>query len=199
MSSRRSMPDIDLKLEGVWMDARSKIRRMALVCAGALAIVPLTAAPATAQDLPIPTDPEALCDEAPDEAEALFGPICEQVADDNGENGDDNGAPIPTDPEELCALQDEAPEELGALFDALGVVIDEVCPPEEEPEEPEEDPADPEEPTDPVEPDDPGTTDDTDDTEPLPVTGGAAGLLGLGLLGAGMGLRRLRRLGGELG
>ena len=197
------MPDVDPYLEGAWMDARSKIRRMALVCAGALAIVPLTVAPAAAQLEPITDelDPEALCEEAPEEAEALFGPICEQVTDDNGENGDDNGAPIPTDPDELCALQDEAPEEFDALFDALDVVIDEVCPPEEEDEDPEdpEDPADPADPEDTDDTDDTADTTDADTTGDLPVTGGAAGLLGLGLLGAGVGLRRLLRDGDTLG
>jgi hypothetical protein len=62
---------------------RARIRRMALVCAGALAIVPLSAGAASAQS------PEDFCDEVPGELEPVFGPICEGLADD--ENGDENG------------------------------------------------------------------------------------------------------------
>jgi hypothetical protein len=193
------------------MDARSKIRRMALVCAGALLVLSLTAVPATAQSAEdcdefaaIPGIGEQVADGCRELAEQVDGD------DDNGDEPDENGEDgSPLDqllgaldeaglsPDELCALRDEAPEEFDPVLEGLGVIVDELCPPDEEEEEEEPEPeAEPGPLPDEEEPED---TTDADPSGDLPVTGGAAGLLGLGLLGAGVGLRRLRRDGAELG
>ncbi len=180
------------------MNTRATIRRMALVGAGALAVLPLTAGAATAQSAEDCQELAAISDE--------LVALCEEVAgaiegdDDNGDDPDGDG-PTGTpldgllemlDPDELAALCDEAPEELEAVF---GPVCDALTDGNGDPDEeaPEDDP-------DEVEATDPGTGDgevsDTTDPQPqqdeLPQTGGLAGLAGLGLLGAGVALRRLR-------
>jgi hypothetical protein len=195
------------------MDARSRIRRMALVCASALVILPLTAVPATAQSAEdcdqfaaIPGIGEQVADGCRQLAEQAGGDDDGDEPDENGEDGP-TGTPLDQllgaldeaglSPDELCDLRDEAPEQFDPVLEGLGVVIDEICPPEEEEEEeePEHDPG----PAPLPEGEEADDTTDADPSGDLPVTGGAAGLLGLGLLGAGVGLRRLRREGGDLG
>jgi hypothetical protein len=179
--------------------ARTTIRRAALICASALAVLPLAAGPAAAQSA------EDFCDEVPGELEPVFGPICEQMADDgeDGEDGEDGDGPTGTplddlldalDPEQLTALCDEAPEELedvfGPICDALaGENGDDEVDPDPGGEEQEEDPA-PEPESTPE-----ADTTDADPSGDLPVTGGAAGLAGLALLGAGVALRRFTARG----
>jgi hypothetical protein len=175
--------------------ARTTMRRAALICAGSLAVLPLAAGPAAAQSA------EDFCAEVPGELEPVFGPICEQFAEDDGDDaddGDDGDGPTGTpldellealDPEQLGALCDEAPEELEAVFGPICDALtgengdDEVDP--DPGEEEQEDPAPDPEPTPEAD------TTDADPSGDLPVTGGVAGLAGLALLGAGLGLRRI--------
>jgi hypothetical protein len=165
---------------------RSTIRRMAFVCAGALAIVPLAAGAAAAQSA------EELCEQAP--GDPITEALCDAFADDNGdegENGDDEGPLDALDPEELCALQEEAPEEFAPLLDALAPLIDAICEAEEEEQEPEAPEEEEDESEELPETEEPEDTTDADPSGELPRTGGLAGLAGLGLLGAGAALRRL--------
>lgn len=187
------------------MSARSTIRRMLLVCTGAVAVLVMSAGVAAAQSAEDCDGLEAI---SPELAQGCRD-FAETVEGDEGEEGDegteDESSPLDDllgaleeqglDPQELCALREESPEEFEAVLDALGPVVNELCPPEEE--EPEETTPDPEEPADETD----GTDDSVDATTSgeLPNTGGLAGLAGLGMLAAGAALRRLRATGTAIG
>ncbi len=168
------------------MRTRSMIRRMALVCAGSLAIVPLFAGAATAQSQ------EEFCDEVVADFGEEFQDECNEFElGDDEENGEEDG----DDPfrqfcdEVIANLGDDAHEQCLDFIDG------------EEPENG-DDNGDPDPEPETEDPPAEDETEDTTDADPsgdLPTTGGAAGLLGLGLLGAGIGLRRLRSSGDELG
>jgi hypothetical protein len=182
---------------GTTVRTRATIRRAGLICAGALAVLPLAAGPAAAQSA------EDFCEQVPGELEPVFGPICEGLEDgddgDDGENGDGpTGTPLDEllealDPEQLGQLCDEAPEELEAVF---GPICDALTGEDGE-DEVDEDPGgeEQEDPAPSPEPTPEADTTDADSSGDLPVTGGAAGLVGLALLGAGVGLRRFTARG----
>jgi hypothetical protein len=168
------------------VSTRTKIRRLALVCAGAMAIVPLSAGAASAQSAEDCEQFEPLGD--------AFVEGCEDFAEqfeDDGDEGEDDGDPFEDGLRQLCdeffgALDEQAQEECHAQVDALlgDEGDDEVGDPESEESDPGPQPDDGEPEAD---------TTDADPSGDLPVTGGAAGLAGLALFGAAAALRRVSR------
>jgi hypothetical protein len=175
--------------------ARATIRRAALVCAGALAVLPLAAAPATAQSAEDCEEFGAISEE--------FVEGCKQLAEQfegDDENGDEDGEDqLEGGLRQLCdelfgALDAEAQAQCNEFLDNVfaeeddnGDGGDELEP--DPGEEEQEDPAPSPEPTPEAD------TADADSSGDLPVTGGAGGLMGLALLGAGLGLRRFTAKG----
>jgi hypothetical protein len=187
------------------------LRRLALGSVAALAILPLTAATATASGH---DDLCALQEDAPESFEPLLealSPIIEAVCEEDGEgdDGDDDGdgpslddlleqldpdaleellGQLPID--DLCALRDEAPEEFAPLLEALEALTDLVCEdgdPEPEPEPEAEEPVDEDEGEAQPQVEEEAAS----STPTLPNTGGGAALAGIALLGAAGAVRRL--------
>jgi hypothetical protein len=174
------------------------IRRAALVCAGALAVLPLAALPATAQSAEDCEEFGAISEE--------FVEGCKQLAEQfegDGENGDEDGEDqLEGGLRQLCdelfgALDEEAQAQCNEFLDNFFAEEDDNGDNGDEGDEVEPDPGE-EEQEDPApspEPTPEADTTDADSSGDLPVTGGAAGLVGLALLGAGLGLRRFTARG----
>lgn len=183
------------------MSARPTIRRMILLCTGAVAVLVMSAGVAAAQSAEDCDGLEAISEELAQGCRDFAETVEGEEGGEGDEGAEDESSPLDDllgaleeqglDPAELCALREESPEEFEAILDAFGPVVDELCPPEEE-DEPEDPAPEPEEPSDET-----GDAVDTTTSGELPNTGGLAGLAGLGMLGAGAALRRLRVTGAD--